>query len=74
MSRRRSTCRERGGGIGPCMRSRQLDDVWGRALSCRVDADGCGFVVFTPGRDGRLGGRGPDADIQRSVRDQIPRK
>ncbi|MGN6151848.1 MAG: type II secretion system protein GspG, partial [Lysobacteraceae bacterium] len=63
-----------GPGLGPYLHPDQRLDPWGRAIFYRVDADGRGFVVFTPGRDGRLGGTGADADIQRGVRDQIPRK
>lgn len=63
-----------GPGLGPYLSRRQLLDPWGRALFYRVDPDRRGFVVFTLGRDGRLGGAGADADLQRGLRDQIPRK
>lgn len=63
-----------GPGLVPYLSRRQLFDPWGRALFYGVDADGDGFVVFTLGRDGRLGGAGADADLQRGLPDQIPRK
>lgn len=63
-----------GPGLGPYLSRRQLLDPWGRALFYGADADEHGFVVFTLGRDGRLGGVGADADLQRGLRDQIPRK
>lgn len=63
-----------GPGLGPYLSRRQLLDPWGRALFYRVDPDRRGFVLFTLGRDGRLGGAGADADLQRGLRDQIPRK
>ena len=63
-----------GPGLGPYLSRNQWFDPWGHPIFYRVDADGRGFVVFTLGRDGRLGGTGADADIQRGARDQIPRK
>lgn len=63
-----------GPGPGPYLRPRDRYDPWGRALFYRVDPDRRGFVVFTLGRDGRLGGAGADADVQRVSPDQIPRK
>lgn len=66
--------RSDGPGQGPYLMRKQSFDPWGRALFYSVDADDHGFVVFTLGRDGRLGGTGADADLQRDGRDQIPRK
>lgn len=63
-----------GPGLGPYLSRKQRFDPWGHALFYGIDADSRGFVVFTLGRDGRLGGTGADADIQRGARDQIPRK
>lgn len=39
-----------------------LDDPWGRPYLYELEADGRGFVVRTLGADGRVGGRGADAD------------
>lgn len=59
-------------GLGPYLRTRALIDPWGRALFYRVDGDGRGFVVFSLGGDGRVGGRGGDADIGESARIDAP--
>lgn len=61
-------------GLGPYLRRGELRDLWGRALLYSVDPDGRGFTVFSLGRDGRLGGRGADEDVESAMRDQIPRK
>ncbi|MBL8262097.1 MAG: type II secretion system protein GspG [Xanthomonadaceae bacterium] len=61
-------------GLGPYIRGPLSRDHWGRALLYSVDPDGRGFTVFSLGRDGRLGGRGADEDVESAMRDQIPRK
>ena len=51
-------------GLGPYLRKDMLVDPWGRPLFYRVEKDGRAFVVFSLGRDGRLGGRRSDEDMQ----------
>ena len=52
------------GWAGPYARARDLVDPWGRRFFYRTTVDGKGFQVLSLGRDGRLGGDGPDADIE----------
>ena len=66
-------CESGPAGLGPYLRARSLKDPWGNALFYRVDGDGRGFVVFSLGRDGRMGGRGVDTDISESVRLPVKR-
>ncbi len=51
-------------GRGPYARARDLVDPWGEKFHYRVNAEGAGFVLFTLGRDRRLGGSGDDRDLQ----------
>ena len=55
-------------GLGPYLKAKTLRDPWGRDLYYGLDPDGRGFTVFTLGRDGRIGGRGADADLSESSR------
>jgi general secretion pathway protein G len=48
---------------GPYVRSRELIDPWGRQFYYRPDVGEGGFVLFSLGADGMLGGTGQDRDI-----------
>lgn len=50
------------GGNGPYMRDKDINDPWGHPVVYRIAADGRGFALAILGRDGRVGGVGPDAD------------
>ncbi|MGH8079233.1 MAG: type II secretion system protein GspG [Lysobacter sp.] len=51
-------------GLGPYARESEFVDPWQRPVYYRVIDDGKDCVVFSLGKDGRLGGEGQDADIQ----------
>jgi general secretion pathway protein G len=51
-------------GLGPYAKEREFLDPWGEKFYYRVNEEGSGFVLFTLGRDGRLGGSGNDQDMQ----------
>ena len=51
-------------GVGPYISDRSLRDPWGRPLYYRVESDGRSFVLFTLGKDGRIGGEDADADFE----------
>lgn len=49
--------------LGPYARKPNLIDPWDRSLYYRVENDGRSFVLFSLGKDGRLGGDDADADV-----------
>jgi general secretion pathway protein G len=49
--------------LGPYARPRELIDPWGRRYYYRRGVGTAGFVLFTLGADGMLGGSGQDQDI-----------
>jgi len=51
-------------GLGPYAKEREFLDPWGEKLYYRTNEEGSSFVLFTLGRDGRLGGSGNDQDMQ----------
>lgn len=51
-------------GLGPYARDWELTDPWQRPVYYRADDDGKGFVLFSLGRDGRLGGEDDAEDVQ----------
>lgn len=49
--------------LGPYVNGRHLVDPWNRSLYYRVENDGRSFVLFTLGKNGRIGGDDADADF-----------
>lgn len=57
--------------LGPYVSERHLIDPWNRSLYYRVENDGRSFVLFTLGKDGRIGGDDADADFGAQYSEQI---
>ncbi len=57
--------------LGPYVGKRNLRDPWGRSLYYRVADDGRSFLLFTLGKDGRIGGDDADADFGAQYPEQI---
>ena len=51
-------------GLGAFSRPRSLTDPWGRKFFYRATDNGNGFILFTLGKDGSLGGSGESKDLQ----------
>ena len=54
------------GTLGPYANVRELEDRWRRPLYFRHVSGHCGYVLFSLGADGRIGGYGQDRDIASS--------
>ena len=54
------------GALGPYASGRELEDRWRRPLYFRHVSGHCGYVLFSLGADGRVGGSGQDRDIASS--------
>ncbi|MEH6422197.1 type II secretion system protein GspG [Pseudomonas sp. CGJS7] len=50
--------------FGPYANANELVDGWERPFYYRVEPDGRQFIVFSLGKDGRLGGEGDAGDLQ----------
>ncbi|MGO1069420.1 type II secretion system protein GspG [Lysobacter sp. CA199] len=50
-------------GLGPYARTPELIDPWQRPLYYRIEAAGEGFVLFSLGHDGRIGGEDESRDV-----------
>lgn len=61
-----ATLREllRADGQGPYVKEAELVDSWGRPFYYRVEGNGPDFLIFSLGKDGRLGGEDSAADQQ----------
>jgi general secretion pathway protein G len=51
-------------GLGPYAKEREFLDPWGQKFDYRPHTQDLDFVLFTLGRDGRLGGSGSSRDLQ----------
>jgi hypothetical protein len=49
---------------GPYLKEQELFDPWGGLIHYRLSASGTSILLFSLGRDGRLGGFWADADLQ----------
>lgn len=60
------------GTLGPYVRPPELTDPWGRPFYYRQDVSERGFVLFSLGADGMIGGAGQDRDIAAEPRVDDP--
>ncbi len=51
-------------GLGAYSKHSSLTDPWGHKFFYRIKKSGNGFILFTLGKDGSLGGSGESQDIQ----------